>query len=57
MSDPYSPPQPQSPSEQLPGAIANMANKGGPGSKKPFSYIPDAATLKQHRDKVRKRYA
>ena len=46
--------QPTPPPPAMPDKVLNMAAKGGPG-KTPFSYVPDADMLKEHRDRVRRR--
>lgn len=56
-SGPTSPGSDKTPSSQgaaMPDAVLNMAAKGPP-EKKPWSYAPDVSTLKEMREKVRRK--
>ncbi|KAK2158690.1 hypothetical protein LSH36_165g01052 [Paralvinella palmiformis] len=52
-ASPITPPAPR-PQPVIPDAVLNMAAKGEP-DKKPWSYAPDMESIKEQRDKVRRR--
>ncbi len=47
-------PKPAPQQHVMPDAVLNMAARGAP-DKKPWSYAPDINTIKEQRDKVRRR--
>lgn len=46
---------PTSPGSHVPDAVLNMASRSAP-DKKPWAYAPDADSIREQRDKVRRRF-